>query len=357
VSYARYIVFLQALLAIFIAGGIFFKRKTLKNWSMSIFILVFGLEMLVFLYGTSAVRYVYPGYTAWLYFLPGFIYGPILYIHFKCVLFGEKYKPKKIEFLHLLPFVLVLVYSFDFFMLSGLELESFLHRHFLDRIMPINYARALHQLVYAIILAYLMYSNFKVVDRAKRFYLTIISIIYTLATLIVSFYTLFADTWRDFIFYYLTASFLILFLAYVLIYNPDFFKRIGGKYKTSGLKDIDLKRIENRMDQLLEQDKLFLKNNLTISEVSKRLNIPSHHISQMLSTNVKMTFNQYVNEKRINHAKSILAHPKNNMYKIEALSLEMGFNNKVTFYKAFKKHVGMTPSQFKKEKQKALAQR
>ena len=85
--------------------------------------------------------------------------------------------------------------------------------------------------------------------------------------------------------------------------------------------------------------------------------IPSHHISQMLSTNVKMTFNQYVNEKRINHAKSILAHPKNNMYKIEALSLEMGFNNKVTFYKAFKKHVGMTPSQFKKEKQKALAQR
>ena len=35
-------------------------------------------------------------------------------------------------------------------------------------------------------------------------------------------------------------------------------------------------------------------------------------------------------------------------YKIEAIALESGFNNKVTFYKAFTKFTNTTPSAFRK---------
>ncbi len=37
-------------------------------------------------------------------------------------------------------------------------------------------------------------------------------------------------------------------------------------------------------------------------------------------------------------------------YKIEAIALESGFNNKVTFYKAFSKFTNQTPSAFRKQK-------
>ncbi len=349
---ARYIVFSQALLAIFIAGGIFFKRNTPKNWSIAIFVAMFGLEMIVFLYATSSIKYIYPGNEALLYLLPGFLYGPILYIHFKTTLHQDRFKLTRKELLHLIPFLLVLLINLDFLLLSGPSLEAFMQNHFSNRVMPINYARAAHQLIYAGILGYLIVGNYTKIGREKVFYLIVISVIYALATLIISFYTLFAETWRDFILYYFIVNFLILFLGYVLTYMPEFYKRIGGKYKTSNLNSADLRGIENQMNLIFEEEQLFLKNNLTIADVSKRLNVPSYQISQVLSSNIKMTFNQYVNKKRVGHAKTILSLPQNNKYKIEALAIEMGFNNKVTFYKAFKMYTGLTPSQFRKEIQR-----
>jgi len=44
----------------------------------------------------------------------------------------------------------------------------------------------------------------------------------------------------------------------------------------------------------------------------------------------------------------LLANDNTKQYTILSIAYEAGFNSKSTFYSAFKKHVGMTPSGFRK---------
>ncbi len=57
------------------------------------------------------------------------------------------------------------------------------------------------------------------------------------------------------------------------------------------------------------------------------------------------SFYDYINRLRIEAAKEQLLREKG--VPIIDIALEVGFNNKATFYKAFKKYVRSTPSQFR----------
>ena len=59
--------------------------------------------------------------------------------------------------------------------------------------------------------------------------------------------------------------------------------------------------------------------------------------------------NDFVNKFRIDRAKQLLVDQEFDNYKIEAIGYECGFNNKVTFYKAFSKFEGITPAMYKKK--------
>ena len=54
-----------------------------------------------------------------------------------------------------------------------------------------------------------------------------------------------------------------------------------------------------------------------------------------------------MNSYRVEEAKRRLADPRSHYLTIVAIAQEAGFNSKSAFYTAFRKHTGMTPSQFK----------
>ncbi len=341
--------FLLALITIFIAGGLYFKSRGLKNVTIALFTLLFGLEILYFVSGTTDIVAVFPFIRGRFYFSIGFLYGPILLFHFQSIVNGrQKLTPK--DYIHFVPLLVLNIYMMDIVIMDSAERFAYFRNadNFFNRILYLNYARSIHQIIYAIIILLLYNSNKSQLNTDKKFYLAAFSIIYVITTVFISLLTVFANGWRDFKWYYTLSTLLVLVIGYILYREPKFFLAIKAKYHNSGMSESDLKDIQSRVQRLFLKEHTYLDNNLTIATLASQLNLKKHHVSQMFTSVQKENFNDYVNKHRIQHAKVLLLDANHSQYKIEAIAQESGFNNKVTFYKAFSKFVGTTPSAFRK---------
>jgi AraC-like DNA-binding protein len=73
-----------------------------------------------------------------------------------------------------------------------------------------------------------------------------------------------------------------------------------------------------------------------------------NHLSQVINAELNKSFFDFINEYRIAEAKRRLLDGRFEHYSILAIALEVGFNNKASFNRVFKKHTRMTPSDFVK---------
>ena len=116
------------------------------------------------------------------------------------------------------------------------------------------------------------------------------------------------------------------------------------KYGKSGLSrkvSLELKRL--LLDKI-ESDKLYLKSDLSLKDLSEIMLISSKHVSQVINENFDVGFYDFINRFRIEEAKRLLA--KENTIKIEEVAYKVGFNNKASFYSSFKKFEKTTPKHF-----------
>lgn len=107
------------------------------------------------------------------------------------------------------------------------------------------------------------------------------------------------------------------------------------------------KDLLEKIEQLMQQQRLFTNAGLKLLDVATELDTSPHEISKILNEKVGKGFAEYINEFRINEAKQMIS--KESIYTLEAIGNSCGFNSKSAFYNAFKKQTGTTPGQFKKE--------
>ena len=98
---------------------------------------------------------------------------------------------------------------------------------------------------------------------------------------------------------------------------------------------------------LLEKEKMYRDPELSLSLIAKKLDISGTYISQLVNTLSGSNLSDFINEYRVKDAQRLLTHPNYTSYPILSIGLESGFNSKSTFYAAFKKHAGMTPSKYR----------
>lgn len=343
-------IFFQALITLFIAGGLFFKEQLLKNRTIGIYFALFALEIFYFLYGTSEISKLYPQFIGRFYFSLGLIYGPLLWFHFNSVI-NNKAKFTLKDLWHIIPLILLNLYMLDIIFMEYEDRFDYFNNeeNFYNRILYLNYARALHQVTYGFLL-YKLYKKYKSkVSINEAFYLGGMSIIYFITTIVITSLVLFANSWKDFAWYYVISNILILVIVYILYKDPKFFKAFKEKYKNSTLKNSEMLVIKNELEKLFLEEHIYLNNNLSIEDLSNKLNVKTHYISQTFTSILEENFNDYVNKFRVEYSKKLLLDPAYKNYKIEAIAKYSGFNNKVTFYKAFSKFTNSTPSQFRKE--------
>ncbi|UCH96057.1 MAG: helix-turn-helix domain-containing protein [Candidatus Aminicenantes bacterium] len=143
----------------------------------------------------------------------------------------------------------------------------------------------------------------------------------------------------------LFAGFLV---AAVYIYKKRPFDK-KKKYKDSPLNPQFAEVCIKRLNYLLESEKIYLDEDISLQSLAKKISIPSHQLSQLLNEKLKQSFFDLINSYRIEEAKKILTGPKGAEKKNTAVAYDVGFNSMTAFYKAFKKFTGMTPNQYKKE--------
>lgn len=104
------------------------------------------------------------------------------------------------------------------------------------------------------------------------------------------------------------------------------------------------KRLE-RLKRLMVEERLWFDYNLSLQELAGRLGVSRHVLSQLLNENLETTFHDYINAFRVEEAKALLLDLGSRRSVLD-VGLESGFGANATFYRAFKKHTGMTPTEF-----------
>ena len=103
------------------------------------------------------------------------------------------------------------------------------------------------------------------------------------------------------------------------------------------------------LDKLLdfERQKLFLKNDLTLTKTAKKLNTNSSYLSKVINTEKKKNFTNYINDLRIDHClEQIHKNDVFKQYSVRAMAKEVGFNNIQSFVKAFSKKMNCNPANY-----------
>ena len=124
-----------------------------------------------------------------------------------------------------------------------------------------------------------------------------------------------------------------------------------NKKKTKRTKDIELApelRIEilKKLEEF-EQDLFFLKNDVTMATVAKKLKTNSTYLSKIINIDKQKNFANYINDLRIEYCvKQIGNNKKFKQYSITSMANEVGFNNIQSFVKAFYKKNGCNPAEY-----------
>lgn len=88
-------------------------------------------------------------------------------------------------------------------------------------------------------------------------------------------------------------------------------------------------------------EKVYLSNDLTISMLAKELNTNRTYVSKILNQEFGETFNQLVKRYRIEHSTKLMLENKNKLF--VDIATESGYTCEQSFYRNFKKIMGMTP--------------
>jgi AraC-like DNA-binding protein len=143
-------------------------------------------------------------------------------------------------------------------------------------------------------------------------------------------------------------------ITYLIFENryPYFYQLVAReekqqKYKRSLIRGLSKEKIITRLQELMEEEKIYRQFELKLDTVAAMLLITPHQLSEFINDYVGMNFSNYVNNYRIDEAKQLLAGSPDQS--VLSIGLEVGFGSKPSFNTIFKQKTGMTPSEYRKK--------
>lgn len=122
------------------------------------------------------------------------------------------------------------------------------------------------------------------------------------------------------------------------------------KYKRSALKTEVRESIILGLNRLMEEQELYTEPQLSIDLVAEKLNVNSKYLSQAINEVYNHNFYNFINELRVQKAKSFLQMNSHGHFSVDGIASQVGFQSKSSFYTAFKKSTGITPAAFRAQK-------
>jgi AraC-like DNA-binding protein len=120
------------------------------------------------------------------------------------------------------------------------------------------------------------------------------------------------------------------------------------KYAKSGLNSDQMHEYKNRLEQTMRTQQIYLRPDLTLPRLARAVNCSVNHLSQVINAGFGVSFFDYLNQYRIEHARELLTRINGQGDAILNVAFIVGFNSNSAFYAAFKKCVGQTPAQYRR---------
>ncbi|WP_456459895.1 ABC transporter permease [Reichenbachiella sp.] len=125
---------------------------------------------------------------------------------------------------------------------------------------------------------------------------------------------------------------------------------VANKYKKSTLSASQKAAILEKLDRLIAKTKFYLKDDTSLSNLAEELHTTTHHLSQVLNESKGISFQELISQHRIREARHLLKAPEQKDAKVESIAAMVGYNSKSAFNTAFKRHTGITPSEYREAK-------
>ncbi|WP_350343149.1 response regulator [Proteinivorax tanatarense] len=118
-----------------------------------------------------------------------------------------------------------------------------------------------------------------------------------------------------------------------------------------------VKREEQRCggcSQIVMQGKEYIKDHygdpdLSLEKAAKLLNVHKDYLSKLMKEELGYSFIEYLTQVRVNTAKELLEQDQSNV-RMYDIARKIGYKSQHYFSRTFKKNVGSTPLQYRKEK-------
>jgi YesN/AraC family two-component response regulator len=102
------------------------------------------------------------------------------------------------------------------------------------------------------------------------------------------------------------------------------------------------------IEKVMQEDKLYRNAELSMDLLTRKLHAKRHYIATAINRCTNKSFNTFVNEYRIKEAIQILSKNSTGAFTIDAIAFDVGFNNRINFYRVFKIMTGLSPTEFRK---------
>ncbi|WP_439509213.1 helix-turn-helix domain-containing protein [Marinimicrobium koreense] len=103
-----------------------------------------------------------------------------------------------------------------------------------------------------------------------------------------------------------------------------------------------------RVEALMTERRPYLDSTVSLESLARQLSLPERTLSRILNQHFGKNFFEFINGYRVERAKQLLIDPDHSARTILEIMADAGFTSKSTFNAIFKKHVGQTPSQYRK---------
>jgi len=141
----------------------------------------------------------------------------------------------------------------------------------------------------------------------------------------------------------------VIFLAFTVLVltDPRAMRTLRQLNASADVSRDRMAAIEDYM--LVEQPYLDIKLNL--ERLAGGLDMLPRELSQVIGASPDGSFYNFVNRFRVNEARRLLSDPAEARTSVEAIGLMSGFRSRSTFYEAFRRETGITPAQYRRERE------
>jgi AraC-like DNA-binding protein len=338
-------------------GQLFVITRRIENYNLSIIFFCISILLFQSFFIFNGMIFIYPN-VLFSYLTLSSLLGPLLYYAYFFLCLPDIKLPRK-TLLLLLPSLLLMAGDF-----------SYLFSPYEDKIVILNYLYksqpAPDELVIKnlFILPYIGNSIAQILILLKLISIrhsvkvrniVDVSIVHVVVGFLITVMFSFAYLIRSMQFLKISTIALCLSTAGAFFINqryPEYLQlviidTVRNRYKRSRLAGIDAESVGRQLIDLMELEKMFADEDLSLKRLAYELSMTPHQLSQFLNEKLNSNFNTFVNRYRVDEAKKMLIEEPDRS--ILSVCHGVGFNSKSVFYKAFMQSTGMTPFKFRKQ--------